>query len=41
MGTNRIIRSSIWTQRRFSLFWGWQSTGTGCPEGLWSLLIWR
>ena len=26
--------------RRISLMWGWQSTGTGCPERLWSLL-WR
>jgi len=23
----------------FSL-WGWQSTGTGCPGRLWSLLLW-
>ena len=21
--------------------WGWQSAGTGCPEGLWILLLWR
>ena len=33
----------MWTWGRTSLFWGWRSTGTGCPEGegLWSLLLWR
>ena len=33
--------SSIWTWGRTSSLWGWWSTGTGCPEGLWSLLLWR
>ena len=32
--------SSVWTRGRTSL-WGWQSTGTGCPGRLWSLLLWR
>jgi len=41
MGTNWSIRSSIWTWGRTSSFWGWWSTGTGCPEGLWILLLWR
>jgi len=26
---------------RSSLIWGWQSSGTGCPGGLWILLLWR
>ena len=38
MGTNW---SSIWTRGRTSSLWGWHSTGTGCPERLWSLLLWR
>ena len=41
MGTNWIIGSTVWTWGRTSLLWGWQSTGTGCPEGMWSLLLWR
>ena len=40
MGTNWSIRSSIWTWGK-TLLWGWQSTGTGCPDGLWILLHWR
>ena len=40
-GSKWSIGSSIWTWGRTSLVWGWQSTGTGCPEGLWSLLRWR
>jgi len=39
-GTNWSIGSSSWTWRTSSL-WGWRSTGTGCPQGLWSLLLWR
>jgi len=39
-GTNRSIGSSNWTWGRTSLLWGWRSTGTGSPEGLWSLLLW-
>ena len=37
------VRSScsIWTWGRTSSLWGWQSTGTGCPGRLWSLLLWR
>ena len=41
MGTNWNTGSSIQTWGRTSLLWGWQSTGTGCPERLWSLLLWR
>ena len=40
-GTNWSMRSSVWTWGRTSSLWGWRSTGTGCPEGLWSLLLWR
>ena len=32
---------SVWTWGRTSSFWGWRSTGTGCPGRLWSLLLWR
>jgi len=39
-GTKWSIRSSSWTWRT-SLLWGWWSTGTGCPEGWWILLLWR
>jgi len=27
--------------RKTSLFWGWQSTGTGWQERSWSLILWR
>ena len=40
-GTNWCMGSSVSTQRRTSSLWGWRSTGTGCPEGLWILLFWR
>ena len=40
-GTKWSIRGSIWTWGRTSLLWGWQITGTGCPGGLWSLLLRR
>jgi len=30
-----------WDTGRTSLLWGWHSTGTGCPERSWSLLLWR
>jgi len=40
-GTNCSIRSSVWAWGTTSLLWGWWSTGTGCPEGLCSLLLWR
>jgi len=33
--------SSSWTWGRPSLLLEWQSTGTGCPEGLWILLLRR
>ena len=39
MGTTWNTRSSIWTWEE--LLRGWQSTGTGCPERLWGLLLWR
>jgi len=35
------IGSSSWTWGRTSSLWGWWSTGTGCPERLWILLLWR
>ena len=41
MGTNWSVDSSIWTWGRTSSLWGWRSTGTGCPEVLWILLLWR
>ena len=41
MDTNWNMGSSIQTRGWISLLWGWQSTGTGSPEGLWSLLLWR
>ena len=41
MGTNWGTGSSVWTWGRTSSLWGWWSTGTGCPEGLWSLFPWR
>ena len=41
MGTNWSTGSSIWTWGRTSSLWGWESTGTGCPGRLWSLLLWR
>ena len=37
MGTNW----SSWRWGRTSSLWGWRSPGPGCPEGLWSLLLWR
>ena len=40
-GTNWSIGSSTWTWGRTSFLWGWWSPGTGCPERLWSLLLWR
>ena len=39
MGPNWNIGSSIWTWEKVSLLQ--QNTGTGCPEKLWSLLLWR
>ena len=41
MGTTWSIEISTWTWGRTSSLWGWQSTRTGCPEGLWNLLLWR
>ena len=41
MGTKWSIGSPIWMWGRTSSLWGWQSTGIGCPEGLWILLLWR
>ena len=40
-GTNWSRGSSSWTGGRTSSLWGWRSPGPGCPEGLWSLLLWR
>jgi len=39
MGTKWSRGSSSWTRGRNSSLWGWWSTGTGCPEGLWSFLL--
>ena len=41
MGTDWSSGSSVWTWGRTSSLWGWWSPGTGCPERLWSLLLWR
>ena len=37
------VFSNLWFYDwgRTSSLWGWQSTGTGCPGRLWSLLLWR
>ena len=40
LGTNWGTGSSVWTWGRTS-FWGWRSTGTGCPGRWWSLVLWR
>ena len=40
-GHKLSIGSSVWRWGRTSSLWGWRSTGTGCPAGLWSLLLWR
>lgn len=39
-GTGWNVGSSIWIWRKTYFLWGWWST-KGCPEGLWSLLLWR
>lgn len=31
----------LWMQGKPSLLWGWRSTRTGCPERVWSLLLWK
>jgi len=36
-----MVKRGILKKQRTSLLWGSQSTGTGCPGGLWSLLLWR
>ena len=41
MGTNWSRGSSSWRQGRTSSLWEGWSPGPGCPEGLWSLLLWR
>jgi len=38
-GTNWNISTSIWGET--TLLWGWGSTGTGWPERLWILFLWR
>jgi len=40
-GKNCNTGSSKQTWGRNSLLWEWQSSGTGCPERLWSLPPWR
>ena len=37
--TNWNTRVSVWTSWNILLLWGWWSTGTCCPERLWSLLL--
>ena len=34
-------RVQNWCDHHYSLLWVWQSAGTGCPEQLWSLHLWR
>ena len=37
----QIEAQEVPSEHEVELLWVWQSTGTGCPEGLWSLLLWR
>ena len=38
---HKIKHKNFHTNVRKKLFiWGWQNTGTGCPERLWSLFLW-
>lgn len=39
MGMNWKTGSVVWTSRSSSLLWRWLSSGIGCPEKLWSLLL--
>jgi len=41
MAKNWNVGGSTQICGKTSLLWGWQSTGTDCPERLWSLLLWR
>jgi len=41
MSRNWNTESSIQTWERSSSLLEWQSTGTGCPERCWNLLLWR
>ena len=49
MGPDLTMLHLAWSKERVvplpwgrtSLLWGKQSTGTGCPERLWILLLWR
>ena len=41
MDTNRNTGHSFWTWGRIYFLWEWQSTGVGCPERFWSVLLWR
>jgi len=36
---HKLERRKFHKNMRKALLWGWQSTGTGCPERLWSLLL--
>ena len=38
-GPNENYKHQSWGRIYFQ--WGWQSTGSGCPERLWSLLLWK
>jgi len=38
-GPNENYKHQSWGRIYFQ--WGWQSTGSGCPERLWRLLLWK
>lgn len=40
-GQKQMHRSSTWIGGRTSLLCRWTSTGTGCPERVWSLPHWK
>jgi len=40
-GNGHKLEHRMFLTRNISFLWGWHSTGTGCPERLWSLLLWR
>lgn len=41
MGTYSSTGNSIWNKKTLFLLLGWPNTGTGSPERLWSLHLWR
>jgi len=40
-GTNWNTGRSLWVLGNIFSLRGWHSTGTGCPERLWSIHPWR